>query len=293
MNLRKKSVLNRQIIIALLFFSFFIIFLPILIHFIFFEDFLINKAFIRIFLSSIIFTFIIIFIFHLWVKRNIIAPIEKLQKGTTEVIKGNLNYDFTVDVNNDLAFLGENLNKMVKTIYKQQKELEELVRTDPLTGLANRRHFDQQLELEIERCKRKGTPLSLLVCDIDDFKCINDTYGHLLGDTVLVELGSLFITNLRKTDLPSRFGGEEFVILLPDTPLEKAIIVANKLLEEVKKLEFDTPDGLLSISITIGVASSEQIPDFDIIPDPKNILLENGDKALYRGKYNGKNQVCK
>ncbi|SES99868.1 GGDEF domain-containing protein [Anaerobranca gottschalkii] len=289
----KNSILSKQIILALLLLAFLSLLLPISIHFIFFDGFTVTKTFITILFFCIISLLLIITIFLFWIKKNIIDPINKLQENTAEVIKGNLNYDFTIDVNNDIAQLGQNLNRMVKTIYEQQKTLEELVRTDPLTGLANRRHFDQQLELEIERCKRKGTPLSLLVCDIDDFKCINDTYGHLLGDTVLVELGSLFITNLRKTDLPSRFGGEEFVILLPDTPLEKAMIVANKLLEEVKKLEFDTPDGPLSISITIGVASSEQIPDFDKINDPKNILLDYGDKALYRGKYNGKDQVCK
>lgn len=232
----------------------------------------------------------------IWMYIKVIKPMEDLYKGTSEIIDGNLDYSFSSSGSSYFKALGNNLNLMLRTIKEQQLTLEELSLTDHLTGLANRRRLDEQMAYEIERYKRKGTPLSVMVCDIDDFKNVNDTYGHLLGDTVLAEMASLFITNLRKTDMAARFGGEEFVILLPDTPLVKAKVVADKLRKEVNNLRFATKDGLLDITITIGISSTEQFDELmaeelETIEDPKNFLLEHADQALYRGKSSGKNQI--
>ncbi|QNO15623.1 diguanylate cyclase [Alkalicella caledoniensis] len=231
-----------------------------------------------------------------WMYIKIIKPVEDFCKGTSEIIDGNLDYSFSSGGSSYFNALGNNLNLMLKTIKEQQLTLEELSFTDHLTGLANRRRLDEQMVYEIERYKRKGTPLSVMVCDIDDFKNVNDTYGHLLGDTVLAEMASLFITNLRKTDMAARFGGEEFVILLPDTPLPKAKVVADKLRKEVNNLRFATKDGLLDITITIGISSTEQFDELmarelETIEEPKIFLLEQADQALYRGKSAGKNQI--
>ena len=257
----------------------------------------IEKSFFNILILYIITLVIVIIPFLLLLYFKYISPMKELYRGTSEIIDGNLDYTFTASGKNDLSTLANNLNLMLKTIKQQQNTLEELTLTDHLTGLANRRRLDSQLEFEVERYKRYHTPLSILVCDVDDFKSVNDTYGHLLGDTVLAEMASSFITNLRKTDLPARFGGEEFVILLPDTSMAKAKLVADKLRNEVKALRFATKNNdLIGITLTIGISSTEQFDEFTkenlpTMDDAKYFLLEQADKALYRGKSAGKNQI--
>ena len=249
------------------------------------RDFL-TMLFISLLSSSI---FIIPLLY--WVYKKIVFPISQLRKGVHKVRRGNFDHDFSVSTGNDFDDLASNLNHMIKTIKQQQLKLEELSLTDHLTGLANRRRLETHLEFELERFKRKGTPLSLLVCDIDDFKIFNDLHGHLLGDTVLAEVGSLFKTNLRKTDVPSRFGGEEFVILLPETNLNDAKQVADKLREEVSKMTFSTTDNFLKISMTIGISSTDQIKNLVELKNPSNTLLDRADRAMYKGKGSGKNRI--
>ncbi|MCT4660748.1 MAG: diguanylate cyclase [Tissierellales bacterium] len=164
------------------------------------------------------------------------------------------------------------------------EQLEFMANKDPLTGLLNRRAMMERIGLEKNRSKRIGTSLSIILADIDYFKKINDYYGHDVGDEVLVDLSKLFKSTLRATDAICRWGGEEFLILLPDTTIEEAIIVAEKLRLEVASHSFRDALPAGKITMTMGVA------EFKDHSTTKN-WIKIADQALYRGKKDGRNCV--
>lgn len=154
----------------------------------------------------------------------------------------------------------------------------ELSVTDELTGVYNRRHFANVLQLEWKRAGRFNRDLSLLMCDVDYFKKYNDTFGHLEGDKILREIGVLLTKNLREVDTVARFGGEEFILLLPDTDKRGAVAVAEKLRHLVQ-------ENLRDITVSIGVAGfPDDVKDMDD-------LIDHADIALYQAKDSGRNQV--
>ena len=155
--------------------------------------------------------------------------------------------------------------------------------TDALTGLYNRRHFDNTIEREFMRSKRYGGDLSLAIIDIDFFKKINDTYGHLCGDYILKEAAYLIMDNFRKTDFVFRYGGEEFVVILTETNLESSKIPLERLRAKIAEYPFVFNGQPLHITVSTGVSSNnaETIEEF----------LDNADKALYRAKQTGRNKV--
>ncbi len=167
-------------------------------------------------------------------------------------------------------------------------ELQKLAALDGLTGIANRRHFDVVLHTEWQRGQREKRPLSLLMCDIDDFKNYNDTYGHLAGDLCLKKAAAVLTAHLKRTaDLAARYGGEEFVIVLPETDLAGALSVAEACrahLEELALENTGTASGLVTMSI--GVASV--VPPAEGGPEQ---LIARADKALYAAKHAGRNRV--
>ena len=156
--------------------------------------------------------------------------------------------------------------------------------TDALTGLYNRRHLDTMLEREFLRAKRYGSDLSVAIIDIDFFKKVNDTHGHICGDYILKEVAYLILENFRKTDIIFRYGGEEFVALLTETTLEKAKIPPERLRKSVEEYPFNFKG--TDIKITISGGATE-------IGDVENAseFLDNADKALYMAKENGRNQI--
>lgn len=168
---------------------------------------------------------------------------------------------------------------------KMKAELEHLARTDPLTGANNRRFFMEQIEKEMKRCQRHRLPLAVLLMDIDHFKSVNDTYGHDIGDEVLVKLVDCCHEQLRKTDLFCRFGGEEFSAALIQTDREKAMQGCERLREELKKIVISTPKGDLSISVSIGVTV---LTAEDCSLDS---VLKRADDALYLAKGGGRDRV--
>jgi two-component system cell cycle response regulator len=157
---------------------------------------------------------------------------------------------------------------------------------DGLTGLYNRRYFDVHLEQLVEQAKHQNKPLSLMLMDLDHFKQVNDKYGHLVGDEVLKELSSRIKSNIRLTDLPSRYGGEEFTIILPNTDLVETQIVAERIREVIAANPFKitVEPYELKVTISIGVAL------FDINDTPQ-ALIKKADKALYLAKESGRNKV--
>ncbi len=169
------------------------------------------------------------------------------------------------------------------------KKLKELSRTDPLTKLANRRHFNNFYKKEWMRSLRYKLPISLIMIDIDFFKNLNDTYGHKKGDEILVKLAKIFLNFTRRTgDLASRYGGDEFLLILNDTPIEKAKNIANQIQEKIKELKNSSKiaQDILKISVSIGVASTKPTKE-----DLCESLIIAADKALYRAKSKGRNKI--
>lgn len=175
---------------------------------------------------------------------------------------------------------------LLESIQKANERLEHLSVTDGLTGLYNHRYFRDRLQEEYDRSVRYNLPLSCLLIDIDDFKVVNDTYGHLLGDAVLKELAARTARAVRKNDLIARYGGEEFVGLLPQTNLEGALGQARRLLREVSEAPYKglPPDVKVTVSIGLAVLDTETMTDSEA-------LVRAADTALYLSKGSGKNRI--
>ncbi|PKM30837.1 MAG: diguanylate cyclase [Gammaproteobacteria bacterium HGW-Gammaproteobacteria-11] len=165
------------------------------------------------------------------------------------------------------------------------QQLQELALRDGLTGLLNRRYWEQCLEREFARHMRYESPASLVIFDIDHFKRFNDTYGHQLGDEVIREVSRLTKLFARETDFAGRYGGEEFVVLLPDTELNGAAQFAERLRSAIERLQIEHGDELLKVTISLGVA---EIRDSMI---NHTVLIEEADKALYQSKEGGRNRT--
>ena len=158
---------------------------------------------------------------------------------------------------------------------------------DGLTRIANRHSFDRRLREEIKRHQRHGQELSLLMLDLDFFKAVNDRYGHLAGDMVLSRVGDLLRHSLRESDLPARFGGEEFVVLLPQTTEEQAWLLAERIRSLIAKQSFSFEGQHFRVTASIGVAA--------LRPGaltPPELLIHEADQALYQAKNSGRNMVC-
>ncbi|MCJ8317162.1 MULTISPECIES: diguanylate cyclase [unclassified Idiomarina] len=167
-------------------------------------------------------------------------------------------------------------------------ELEQKNMEDPLTGLYNRRYFQQHLERELRRTLRRELPLALLMIDVDRFKPINDTHGHMVGDQILKQLANLMRQHAKRAaDVVCRYGGEEFAIILPETDLDDARIFAEQLLSMVREHAFETDVGEQRISISAGVISTS-----NRIFDNVDELFKAADEALYTAKNQGRDQVA-
>ena len=175
----------------------------------------------------------------------------------------------------------EELEKNLKALEIEKADFEKLSKEDPLTGCLNRAGFTSVLTREQERLNKQGHPVSFVILDIDHFKDINDTYGHTTGDDVLSNLSKLIQSKIRNSDVLVRWGGEEFVILCGDTPLQNAQFLAEKLRQAIESAEL-IPER--KITCSFGVA--EMIPDEDA-----KKLFDRADKALYASKESGRNRV--
>jgi diguanylate cyclase (GGDEF)-like protein len=167
------------------------------------------------------------------------------------------------------------------------EKLRQQANTDELTGLFNKRRLIEQVEMEIARGRRYGEVLSCLMIDIDDFKAINDTYGHQAGDEVLRQTGALFRNTVRATDFSARYGGEEFTVLLPRTDSGGAHHVAENLGAAFRKQEFVFEKVRTHLTISIGFTTC-----MDFININSQRLIARADSALYRAKRAGKNRAC-
>lgn len=198
--------------------------------------------------------------------------LDEIQSNIEEIIKG-----FPISESNKIDVI-----KKINFMYSHTKHLSV---TDPLTGLYNRRHFDNMIEREFLRAQRYSNDLSIALIDVDFFKKVNDTYGHLCGDYVLKEVAYLTLQTFRKTDMVFRYGGEEILVILTETPLEKAIIPLERLRKSIENYPFSYDNNNIRVTVSIGVESlNENIGHFEE-------LIDNADKALYYAKENGRNKV--
>lgn len=185
----------------------------------------------------------------------------------------------------------KNLRTIVKTLnvclekISLYRRMEQLSIHDSLTGVYNRRYFNMRLMEEVERAKKFGLMFSLLMIDIDHFKKVNDTYGHLVGDAVLREIAQILQSCIREIDFVARYGGEEFMIILQETPKEGALFVAERIRSKVCSKKVKAFDERVFTTVSVGVAVFPQHTSY------QELLVEIADKALYRAKDNGRNRV--
>jgi diguanylate cyclase (GGDEF)-like protein len=184
-----------------------------------------------------------------------------------------------------LRYGREKLSDANKALVKTNKELHKLSITDGLTGLLNRKHILELLDREISRSRRYGHPVSVLMLDIDHFKNVNDTYGHQTGDAVMRRLADCLCETVRENDLVGRYGGEEFLILLPDSNARNSAQTAQRIRKMVQDLEIETSNENVSVTVSIGVSSYPQYGQ------DANAVICAADAALYQAKSSGRNQV--
>lgn len=231
------------------------------------------------------------------------TPLEKLIAHTDEVATGKLvQYsggnslkevkELTEHFNYMIAALkdmNDNLNQKVlertDALHQANKQLEELSIRDPLTGLHNRRFLHDSLEKEISRAKRYKDDVTCVMLDIDHFKTVNDTWGHDVGDEVLVSVANYLIQSVRDSDIVARMGGEEFCLVLPSTKPESALAFIERLRVDISLIEFEANGECFSVTCSFGVAHLTE----DL--DTQNQLLKRADQALYKAKTQGRNRV--
>ena len=173
-------------------------------------------------------------------------------------------------------------------IVNQMRTIERLGRIDQLTNIPNRSSFDERLQMEWKHAVREQTPISLLIMDLDHFKNSNDTYGHQTGDVILQTVAGTFSQSFKRPgDFAARWGGEEFVVLLPNTPLDGALEVAEKIRSDIENTSISAIDGS-KIRVTISVGVNSFVPGKD---DSIDTFISNADKALYSAKETGRNKV--
>ncbi|HIA54203.1 MAG TPA: sensor domain-containing diguanylate cyclase, partial [Candidatus Melainabacteria bacterium] len=189
--------------------------------------------------------------------------------------------DWSIDDISTIGSLADNLSVAIENAELHQEIARQAV-TDGLTGVANRRSFNESFSREFERARRYNEPLSLVIIDLDFLKKINDTYGHKAGDDAIASIGKLLKQSSRVSDVAARYGGEEFCLLLPNTELDMAEQLAERIRRKINEVHVEGPG---TISASIGVASYPSHAD-----DP-DLLFQKADTALYAAKQSGRNRV--
>ena len=252
------------------------------------------------------------------VARKISYPLEVLAQGADEISRGNFGFTLDLSANHEIDTLALSFNRMsvkmkdqrevllrqISLLEAQKQEiatqneelaeanarLEQIAITDQLTGAYNRRYIMREIEQELSRSVRHNLPISITMIDIDNFKDINDTHGHQVGDEVLKEVVQVLSSSIRTSDLLGRYGGEEFIIIAPLTGQQEALILAERLRDTVSKWPFETTYGFIKLTISLGVATYDgktETCQSAILEQ----LLAQADTELYKAKAAGRNCV--
>jgi len=256
-------------------------------------------AFRNLFLSLMIGLTLLVGFIAWQMGRSIVIPLEHLTSAADHIAAGDLTVQLPVAQRDELGHLTQVFNQMTgnlrqsrdefeaasQTLQKQNKLLEKLSITDSLTGLYNRKKLDDILADQLARFKRNQRPFTLLMLDIDHFKKLNDTYGHLAGDQVLASIARTFSNSIRNIDFVARYGGEEFVIVLPETALSAARDMAERILTQVRSASYQFNDQSIVVTLSIGVAISQSSDE------SADTLLARTDRMLYEAKRAGRDRV--
>ncbi len=274
--------------------------------------FLIKNILMVVFISILF----VVFLFPMFFKANVLSPLKNLLEGVKKIDNGTFDVEIPIRVKDEFGILSAAFTNMAKSMKKYrmelleysknlekkveertidlekknkklkeiQKELAKAAKTDPLTGLFNRRAMYNKIDFEIIRFKRSGKIFSFIMSDIDDFKRINDNHGHACGDWTLKEITTIFKKGLRGQDTVSRWGGEEFLILLPETDIKGAVKVAEKLRKMIETHPFMFENIEFNITMTFGISEYSSEREIDK-------TIKKADEALYKGKTSGKNRV--
>lgn len=230
---------------------------------------------------------------------TIVRPLDRLTSGAAKVAAGDFEVKLSVVGHSEVRYLTEIFNTMVArlrtdreelarinaTLTKTNEELRTLSTTDSLTGLYNRRHFMETLANEVTRAGRLKHILTVMMIDVDHFKKFNDAFGHQAGDALLKKIGVIFKDSIRSIDYAGRYGGDEFIILLPEIGSQRALEVVDRLRERVSAKTLTSETEGLPVSLSIGVA---ELPTHG---ETKEAIIASADNALYHAKRNGRNRV--
>lgn len=235
---------------------------------------------------------------------SITGPITRLRNMVNVISQGNWDQRLQVESFQEIAALAETFNRMAEKIEKSEEEiqakqaelleknrlLEQLATTDPLTQVYNRRYILGRLPSELAHAMRYGEKLSTIMIDLDHFKQVNDTYGHSVGDQALLGVVEVINQTIRKADFMGRWGGEEFIVICPNTGREAAAALAERIRQRVEEAEFTTAEGIrIPLSLSMGVAEfCHKFPE--IFQDTDDMIIR-ADKALYKAKKSGRNKV--
>lgn len=232
-------------------------------------------------LVSLLFLFVLVY----FLARYIVSPIVRLKRSVQQVAGGDLKVQAVVSSEDEVGQLAQAFNTMTEALARSERELKRLATTDVLTGLMNRRALTEEAVKERRRANRDGTEITIVMLDLDHFKQINDRYGHSSGDIVLQRFSSMLKQQLRITDSVSRIGGEEFVVLLPNTDLKSADRLMKKILAEVTKQSIELSDGAsLKVSFSGGVIEWRSGDGF-------GHALTQADALMYKAKERGRNCI--
>lgn len=214
----------------------------------------------------------------------ILVNVDRLVEGAERFARGDRDHRIEIDVPPELHRVADEFNQMISQIRKAEQALVEQSLRDPLTGLLNRRSFDEALGEALARMRRLDEVFALCVLDLDHFKAINDTYGHAVGDAVLRSVAHTMAAGVREIDKVFRMGGEEFAVILPAMDAAAAVAAGERLrsLVAATPVRADTAD--IQVTASIGVALSSRVLD-------AMGMAEVADKALYRAKEEGRNRV--
>jgi len=218
-------------------------------------------------------------------KKEVMGTIGNINKCINE--KSEMDMQRLKDKEKKLKSLGSrisNITKEADEIKKKADKLEQESLLDNLTEVYNRKAYDNRVTEAIAALKRHNVPSSLLLCDIDCFKKINDTYGHKVGDLALKKFAALINEKLRETDFVARYGGEEFIVILPHTPLDKAKTAGESVRANIYKSIFTYKESQIMLTVSIGITTFRK-------DDTASSVFERADRALYLAKHSGKNVV--
>jgi diguanylate cyclase (GGDEF)-like protein len=215
--------------------------------------------------------------------KNILIQFEvkKIQEIAENYKKHNIKLS---EANKNLKEKNQLKSMLVKKLKKQTRMLEKQVNHDYLTGLYNRGYLEERLTEEYERSKRHNDPLSMAICDIDRFKYINDDFSHTIGDKVLEKISNLFKSKCRSIDIIGRYGGDEFILIFPQTTLKQSKIVCERIRKAVEDYNWETVAKGLKVTVSLGISDSSHA-------DSAEQMFANTDTRLYEAKESGRNNI--